>query len=375
MPTLLPAVAAHPVVNLDPILAEGLCDLLGSSIEPSTASDYRCGFRSLTAFCATVNSSPLPVSLTTLCLWLFKICGRKRNPDTVAKYLSGVRHFHLLSGFEWTLSTHPLVKMVMRGLRKRFRKKPKFQKVPLSLGTLLAMCRSMPGWPKTKRLSFKDLLFATASSIAFSAGLRGGEFFTYHKSSRPLLRGKDVMPASSSNADLLIIDVPKPKNRPFAASARTYANGSTLLPEFHPSLLLKAYRKRALALGLNVLHKHPAFQSADGSPLTRDFMVHRAEKLRERAGLNFLDVKGKPVFIYAASWRAGFVLSAQSAGVDSEIIDATGRWDSKAGRRPYTFDTITTLRVTADRIAASHIRMAPGASQTGGQFVSDSLIL
>ena len=147
----------------------------------------------------------------------------------------------------------------MRALRKRYRTKSKLQKVPLSLDTLLAMCRSMTGWPNHKRLSFNDLLFATASSIAFSAGLRGGEFFTYPKSSRPLLRGKDIMPASSSNADLLIIDVPKPKNRPFAASARTYANGSHLLPEFHPSFLLKAYRKSAMALGLNVLHNEPAF--------------------------------------------------------------------------------------------------------------------
>ena len=66
-------------------------------------------------------------------------------------------------------------------------------------------------------------------------------------------------------------------------------------------------------------------------------------------GLVFLDVKGKPVFIYAASWRASYVLSAQTAGVDSEIIDATGRWVSTKGRRPYTFDTAATLRATADR--------------------------
>ena len=375
MPTLLPAIAAHPIINFDPKLAEGLCDLLGSSVEPSTARHYHCGFRSLEKFCATIGSSPLPVSLTTFCLWIFKICGHKRKPATVSKYISGVRYFHLLSGYEWTLSTHPQVKMVMRALRKRYRTKSKLQKVPLSLDTLLAMCRSMTGWPNHKRLSFNDLLFATASSIAFSAGLRGGEFFTYPKSSRPLLRGKDIMPASSSNADLLIIDVPKPKNRPFAASARTYANGSHLLPEFHPSFLLRAYRKSALALGLNVLHKEPAFQTADGSPLSRDFMVRRAESLRERAGLNFLDVKGEPVFIYAASWRAGFVLSAQTAGVDSEIIDATGRWDSTKGRRPYSFDTAATLRATADRIAACHTRLTPGTSQTGGQFVSDSLIL
>ena len=105
------------------------------------------------------------------------------------------------------------------------------------------------------------------------------------------------MPACSNNADLLIIDVPKPKDRPFAASARTYTIGSTLLPEFHPSLLLKTYRKRALALGLNVLHKQPAFQCADGTP-------QRAEKLRERAGLSLFGRQGQ-----ASVYLRGFLAS------------------------------------------------------------------
>ena len=203
-------------------LAEGLCDLLGSSIEPSTASNYRCGFRSLTKFCKKVHSSPLPVSAATLCLWMFKICGRKRKPATVAKYLSGVRHMHLLNGFDWTLSANPLVQMTLRGLRKRYRSNPKFQKVPLCLGTLLTMCRVMPGWPSPSKLSFNDLLFATASSIAFAAGLRGGEFFTYPRSSRPLLRGKDISPVSNAGVDFLIIDVPKPKNRPFRSLSSNF---------------------------------------------------------------------------------------------------------------------------------------------------------
>jgi hypothetical protein len=163
-----------------------------------------------------------------------QICGRKRKPATVTKYLSGVRHMHLLNGFDWTLSSNPLVHMTLRGLRKRYRSNPKFQEVPLCLGTLLTMCRAMPGWPTPSKLSFNDLLFATASCIAFAAGLRGGEFFTYARSSRPLLRGKDLSPVTNAGVDFLIVDVPKPKNRPFARSARTFASGSRLLKEFHP---------------------------------------------------------------------------------------------------------------------------------------------
>jgi hypothetical protein len=356
-------------------LAEGLCDLLGSSIEPSTASNYRCGFRSLKKFCKKVHSSPMPVSAATLCLWMYKICGSKRKPATVAKYLSGVRHMHLLNGFDWSLSTNPIVQMTLRSLRKRYRSNPKFQKVPLCLGTLLTMCRVMPGWPSPSMLSFNDLLFATASSIAFAAGLRGGEFFTYPRSSRPLLRGKDISPVSNAGVDFLIIDVPKPKNRPFARSARTFASGSLHLQEFHPSFLLDAYRSRARSLGLNVRKKSAAFQFVDGSPLSRDFMVSHAESLREKAGLSLLNAKGKPVLIFAASWRAGYVLSAQSAGVSSKTIRATGRWDSEEGPRPYTFDTATTLQTTADQIAVCQLRLATITTTTGGQFVSNSLFL
>jgi hypothetical protein len=356
-------------------LAEGLCALLGSSIEPSTASNYRCGFRSLEKFCLKVGVPPLPVSAATLCLWMFKICGRKCKPATVAKYLSGVRHTHLLNGYDWTLSVNPLVQMTLRGLRKRYRADPKFQKVPLCLGTLLSMCRVMPGWPSASKMSFNDLLFATASSVAFAAGLRGGEFFTYPRSSRPLLRGKDISPVTSAGVDFLIVDVPKPKNRPFARSARTFASGSMQLKEFHPFFLLAAYRARAHSRGLRVLGKSAAFQFVDGSPLTRDFMVNHAETLRNKAGLSLINVKGKPVLIFAASWRAGYVLSAHSAGVTSDTIRKTGRWDSVEGPRPYTFDTATSLQTTADRIAACHIRLASTTTTTGGQFVSSSLFL
>ena len=356
-------------------LAEGLCDLLGSSIEPSTASNYRCGFRSLKMFCRKINASPLPVSAVTLCLWMFKICGRKRKPATVAKYLSGVRHMHLLNGFDWSLSCHPLVQMTMRGLKKRYRSDPKFQKVPLCLGTLLAMCKTMAGWPSPSLLSYEDLLFATASSVAFAAGLRGGEFFTYPRSSRPVLRGKDISPVTKDGVSFLIIDVPKPKNRPFALSTRTFASGSTQLQDFHPFFLMAAYRARARSIGLDVLRTSAAFQFADGTPLSRDFMVRHAEKLRAQAGLSILNAKGKPVLIYAASWRAGYVLSAQSAGVTSNTIRATGRWDSVEGPRPYSFDTAATLQTTADLIASCQLRMAPTTATTGGQFVSSSLFL
>ena len=113
-----------------------------------------------------------------------------------------------LNTISWDRDT--LIQMTMRGLKKRCRSDPKFQKVLLCLGTLLTMCKTMTGWPSPSRLSFEDLLFATASSVAFSAGLRGGEFFTYPRSSRPVLRGKDITPVTIAGVNFLIIEVPIP---------------------------------------------------------------------------------------------------------------------------------------------------------------------
>ena len=68
-------------------LISGLCALPGSSVEPTTSSNYRCGFASISKFCKSVILSPLPVSVSTLCLWMFKICGRKRKPATRSPFL------------------------------------------------------------------------------------------------------------------------------------------------------------------------------------------------------------------------------------------------------------------------------------------------
>ena len=190
-----------------------------------------------------------------------------------------------------------------------------------------------------------------------------------------VLRGKDISPVANAGVNFLFIDVPKPVYRPFALSMRIFASGSTLLQVFHPFFLMAAYRARARTIGLSVLHKSAAFLFTDGKPISRDSMVRHAVKLRAQAGLSIFNAKGKPVLVYAASWRAGYVLSAQSAGVTSNTIRATGRWDSVEGPRPYTFVTAAPLQTTADQFAACQLLMAPTTTTTGGQFVSSSLFL
>ena len=115
-----------------------------------------------------------------------------RQRQIVLKYVCGIRFAHIMAGLQWNLSDNPLIQATITSLKKSYPTSSILQKVPLSLELILSLCKGMNGWPVLANLSFDDLVWATASSIAFFAALRGGEFFTHPKSDRPLLTGAAV---------------------------------------------------------------------------------------------------------------------------------------------------------------------------------------
>ena len=174
-PALLPVIASHILSHCDFQLACDISDLLRESIGAGTRGTYSCGFKSLATFCKTKKLCALPVDAVTLISWMTVTCQRI-TVKSVVKYMCGIRFAHIVEGFEWTLTGHPLVKMAITGLKKKYPTSNILQKIPLSLSMLLQMCQCMHGWPFIKELSFNDLACATASCIAFFACLRGGEF-------------------------------------------------------------------------------------------------------------------------------------------------------------------------------------------------------
>jgi hypothetical protein len=146
---------------------------------------------------------------------------------------------------------------------------------------------------------------------------------------------------------------------------------------FDPVVLLKTYRSHALDKSVNVLGKNAAFKSSEGKPRDRVFMISRAENLRAAAGIMILNAAGKPIKVSAASWRAGFVMSARQAGVMPDTIRANGRWASVGGPMPYTIGTIETYQATTSALVANQTKKGTTASGNGagGRFASGSLLL
>jgi hypothetical protein len=285
-----------------------------------------------------------------------------------------------MAGLDWKLSDNALVQATITSLKKSHPTSNILQKVPLSLELILKLCESMVGWPVLARLSFDDLTWATASSIAFFAALRGGEFFTQPKSDRPLLTGSAVNIHESAQGPYVLINVPSPKTRKDLVSIPAMAASPAATHKYFPLdpvALLRTYRGRALTRSLNVLGSNAAFKTLNGKPLSRSFMVDRAESLRAAAHIKILDMDGKPIKVSAASWRAGFVMSSRHADVLPSTVRSNGRWTSAGGPIPYMVDTLELFQNLSTQLVTKHYedsRRGVGTN-AGGKFRSSSLLL
>ena len=372
---LLPVVASHSLATLDPGLALDLSDLLFSCVSRGCRKTYECGFRDLESFCARRGLCAMPVDAVTLSAWMMEKA-KSCKVRSVIKYASGVRSAHILAGLPWTLSDNPIVQAAITALKKQYPSSNVLQKVPLSFSMLLHMCEAMPGWPQLRQLSFDDLLWATASCIAFFAALRGGEFFVRPGSDRPVLTGAALTIMSSAQGRFVVIDVPSPKTRKDLESVPAMAVSPPGGIAFDPVTLLLEYRLRAREMDIDVLRSNAAFKMRNGLPLDRDFMVTNAERLCTTAGVEVLDAKGKRVKISAASWRAGLVMSSRDAQVKPSTMRANGRWASEAGPGPYTVDTLQSFQSMTEAIIRTHTKQTQaGVRDAGGRFIASTLLL
>ena len=227
-------------------------------------------------------------------------------------------------------------------------------------------------------LSFDDLAWATASCIGFFACLRGGEFFIQPKSDRPILTGAAVSLRSAPSGPYVFVEVPSPKTRKDLISLPAIASCNIDGYAFDPVKLLRAFRARAISASVNVLGSNAAFKSRNGKPIDRAFMISRAERLRAAAKIDVFNSSGKPIKISAASWRAGFVMSARQANITSDVIRSSGRWKSVGGPIPYTVDTLGTYQSMTTALVTDHttrVLLGSGFSSAGGHFASSSLLL
>ena len=322
-----------------------------------TKRSYSAGFNSLLKFCENNHLPALPVDGITLGAWLVFETSKPKptHPKSLKKYLSGVRWHHLVNGHPWPFKGDDWLGLVKKSIAKKFPTK-QFLKVPMSIKLLSLLCGGIEKWPYFSQMSFDDLVWACASVVMVQAALRGGEALTRTGSDRPTLAGRDVSLTRDGQPPGVIIRVRRPKTEPdkeFQLRRAMDGIWDDAQPTNRPSQLLAAYRARAAEMSIDVLGTNAAFKTADGKALSLAFMLKRANELKVRARVVVKDLDGNDIPFRAASWRAGFVLSARDAGVSEAQIRATGCWASDTGPAPYTFTSARAFSTASTAIAKS----------------------
>ena len=147
-------------------------------------------------------------------------------------------------------------------------------------------------------MSHDDRLFVTASAIAVSAFLRGGEFLTYAGNQRKILRQSEVrIVECSASSKCVEVSIASPKNMWWLKSATVLCaipTEGTALPIL-PWAMLVLYRTLAHSAGVTLSDEGPAFVMKSGAPLSRDWMVTKSEALLAAAAkISFIDQSGRP---------------------------------------------------------------------------------
>jgi len=69
------------------------------------------------SFCAYFKRCILPADLDTICCYA-QFLSRTVTPPTIRNYLSGVKIFHILLGYEYNFTSNYILKLVLRGLSR-----------------------------------------------------------------------------------------------------------------------------------------------------------------------------------------------------------------------------------------------------------------
>ena len=345
-----PALASHPMASSFPRLATLLDEAITGHVVPSTLSGYKSAVSSFESFCAAHGVPAFPVDMLWLCSWLV-FSAMSVSVPSLKVYLAGIRFECGSRGLIWAGNGNEFVRRTIRFLKRRYGCVSSRNKVPISISLISKLCPFLPGWPVVHSMSHDDRLWIAASVIATMGFLRGGEFLSSPSSSRPVLRGRHVIEVCSGGLQHVSVAIAQPKSRwwlPFETARCFQAPSGCLLD---PVWLLSVYRSLStVALGPDL----PAFRLADGSTLSRNWMVGRTVQLLALADIHVVDSLGAPASVFASSWRAGGVVSAKAAKIGDDVIKILGRWASNAWTS-YSSSSLHDLRFAARSMLNSGI--------------------
>ena len=341
-----------------PHLARQLQVALRGYVVPTVQSNYGNLAAKYVRFCELHGLQAWPADGTKVGAWVLRLMTTVM-PSSLKVYLAAVRYAHINEGHAWHLQGNETLRRILRYVKRRFASDKERLKLPVSLHIVRLMLAQLPRWPDLDSLAYDDLLFACVTVVAVCGFLRGGEFLFRPGQSRPLLLHSHVQMQylGAHERSALVVHVPQPKAEYWRRSSFVPIFGQRRAPgaapdPFDPILLWRTLCRRSPCVQRAERGKPlPAFHYLNGKPLEQKKMMARTLELATSAGVSLTDDRGRSLAVRAASWRAGGVSSAVSAGVPETVIKELGRWKSSAWER-YLLHTSTDLGVASERMWA-----------------------
>ena len=255
------------ISSIDPVGAAILSDALQSHITPNTVKGYASAFKKWVRYCDARDIPYFPATEVWICAYILEV-STSISQDSLKWYLSAIHYHQGLEGLQWGINGSELIRRTMRKTKRFYGSNGKGIKMPLSCNTLAAMFAHIPNYPMFGNMTHDDRLFVTASVIAVSAFLRGGEFLSYGGNQRCGLLQRDVIVVESEFTKCVEVSIACPKNMWWLKSAKALCaiptEGSAL--PILPWVMLVLYREFARSAGVTLSDNGPAFVSCKMGP-------------------------------------------------------------------------------------------------------------
>ncbi len=287
---------------------------------------YNTGYRALMKFADAIGWVPtLPVSEAALILFVASKVGQVKA-STMKGYLCSVHSWHVDEGVQVDYTPFLRLKRALKGMAKSEAGTPIKQAVPVTMAAVARM------GAVTDFSNVDEVVFMAIASLATAGLFRLGELVPYKVSSPPvLLRGRVDL-----NQAGVMVHLPRSKTDPLGLTGPMMVSRSDGLA--CPRLWIAKMKR------LQGYHgEGPMFVSATGRPVTREWVIHRLNRMMSRAGLGGQRYSGH-------SFRRGGATSLAAAGVPDHLIAQLGRWKSTA----YQLYVVA----TAERLAKAQREMA-----------------
>ena len=153
-----------------------LKDLLELAFAPSTRETYKAGISKFNQFCDHYQRLALPADKETI-LYFAAALSRSLSPATVKVYLSSISAWHQLHGYKSPTKHSPILRLIMKGTKKRYAhvSHRRQTRQPLTTNVLMDVIRQLRA--HTCHLCKHDkCMLAAAFTLAFFGLLRVSEF-------------------------------------------------------------------------------------------------------------------------------------------------------------------------------------------------------